>query len=117
MFRLAQQWEAALLTASLQFIDSGPGPIGSFGNEEGQLGLPYDRVDWEKVEAIMIVLWHNIKLKGLERLPVFQHFWQVPFAGCWPNSYIPMPRDREVRNIELEDPYDITGTWLRARVQ
>ncbi|KAJ4418902.1 hypothetical protein N0V82_005251 [Gnomoniopsis sp. IMI 355080] len=96
------------------FVDDGPGPIGSEGNEEGQLGLPDDKVDWEKVEAIMIVLWYNLKNKGLDRLPVFQQFWEVPFAGCWPDSYIPMPLHREIKDVELGDPYDVSGTWLRV---
>lgn len=98
----------------MQFVDEGPGPLGSEGNEDGQLGIPDDRVDWEKVEAIMIVLWYNLKNKGLDRLPVFQQFWDVPFAGCWPNSYIPMPLNREIKEVELEDPYDVSGTWLRV---
>ncbi|KUI68488.1 hypothetical protein VM1G_03941 [Cytospora mali] len=96
------------------FLDEGPGPIGSEGNEEAQKGVPEDRVDWEKVEAIMIVLWANMSSKGLDRLPVFKHFWDVPFAGCWPNSYIPSPTNRRVTSLELEDPYDVTGTWLRV---
>ncbi|KAL2277035.1 hypothetical protein FJTKL_00328 [Diaporthe vaccinii] len=86
--------------------------IGSETNEDGQ--LPGDRVDWEKVEAIMIVLWHNMKTKGLDRLPVFSQFWGKPFAGCWPNSYVPEPRNRDITELELEDPYDVTGTWLRV---
>lgn len=67
------------------------------------------------LEAIMIVLSYNIKSKGLHRLPVFQQFWNAPFPGCWANSYIPMPSHRVAKDIELEDPYDVTGTWLRAR--
>lgn len=99
------------------FVDEGPGPIGSEGNEEGQAGVPEDRVDWEKVEAIMIVLWFNMTSKRLDHLPVFQHFWGVPFPGCWPNSYIPSPTNRRVTDLELEDPYDVTGTWVRVRYQ
>lgn len=95
-------------------MDEGPGPRGSVGNEEGQAGLPSDRVDWEKVEAILIVLWYNMKSKELDRLPVFEQFWGVPFAGCWPNSYVPMHANREITDLELEDPYDISGTWLRV---
>lgn len=96
------------------FMDEGPGPVGSEINEDGQEGLPGDKVDWEKVEAIMIVLWHNMKTKGLDRLPVFSQFWGTPFAGCWPNSYVPEPRNRDITDLELEDPYDVTGTWLRV---
>ncbi|ROW09504.1 hypothetical protein VMCG_02642 [Cytospora schulzeri] len=96
------------------FLDEGPWPIGSAGNEEGQEGVPEDRVDWEKVEAIMIVLWFNMTSKRLDHLPVFRHFWGVPFAGCWPNSYIPSPMNRRVTDLELEDPYDVTGTYVRV---
>ncbi|KAH8750559.1 F-box domain-containing protein [Diaporthe sp. PMI_573] len=96
------------------FMDAGPGPVGSEVNEDGQEGLPGDKVDWEKVEAIMIVLWHNMKTKGLDRLPVFSQFWGRPFAGCWPKSYVPEPRNRDIKDLELEDPYDVTGTWLRV---
>ncbi|KAJ0115298.1 f-box domain-containing protein [Diaporthe amygdali] len=96
------------------FMDEGPGPIGTEINQDGRQGLPSDRVDWEKVEAIMIVLWHNLKTKGLDRLPVFNQFWGMPFAGCWPNSYIPEPINRDITDLELKDPYDVTGTWLRV---
>ena len=34
------------------FMDEGPGPVGSEVNEDGRQGLPGDKVDWEKVEAI-----------------------------------------------------------------
>ncbi|SPQ23754.1 aca2fa22-c3ee-45fd-a060-ed797279f8c2 [Thermothielavioides terrestris] len=44
------------------------------------------RVDWEKVEAILIVLGTNIRSKGLERFPIFWHFWGKPLAGCWDYS-------------------------------
>lgn len=91
------------------FMDEGPD--GSEANEDGP---PGDRVDWEKVEAIMIVLWHNMKTKGLDRLPVFSQFWGRPFGGCWPNSYVPEPRNRDVTDLDLQDPYDVTGTWLRV---
>lgn len=80
------------------------------------MGVPDDRVDWEKVEAIMIVLWANLKSKELDRLPVFQQFWGVSFAGSWPNSYIPLPMNRDVKDLELQDPYDVSGTWLRVRL-
>lgn len=97
------------------FMDQGP--EGSDPNEDGPRDQPGDRVDWEKVEAIMIVLWHNMKTKGLDRLPVFSHFWGRPFGGCWQNSYVPEPRDRDVTGLDLQDPYDVTGTWLRVNTQ
>lgn len=62
----------------------------------------------------MIVLWSNMRNKELDRLPVFKQFWGVSFAGCWPKSYIPMPPNRELTDIDLQDPYDVSGTWLRV---
>ncbi|KAJ4300499.1 hypothetical protein N0V88_003174 [Collariella sp. IMI 366227] len=38
------------------------------------------RVDWEKLEAIMIVLGTNIRVKGLESHPVFWNVWGKSFA-------------------------------------
>ncbi|KAG8166567.1 hypothetical protein KVR01_002256 [Diaporthe batatas] len=93
------------------FMDEGPD--GSHVGDDGPRDQPGYKVDWEKVEAIMIVLWHNMKLKGLDRLPVFNHFWGRPFGGCWPDSYVPEPTNRHVTDLDLQDPYDVTGTWLR----
>ena len=73
-----------------------------------------DRDDWEKVEAIMIVLRANIQNKGLDNFPIFTNFWNTPFPGTWPNSYIPMPLNREITPLETGDPYDVSGTWLRV---
>lgn len=64
---------------------SGWGPF--MGEDEG--GEDGVRVDWEKVEAILVVLGTNVRSKGLERFPIFWHFWGKPFAGCWGGSYIP----------------------------
>lgn len=125
-----------------------------------------DRVDWEKVEAIMLVLAANIKERGLDKYPIFSNFWSTPFAGSWSKSYLPWPPVREgdaeqcagepdeagdgnndddhdddpdvgtsqrseiggahamraderisetqrYQQLKLEDPYDVSGTWLR----
>ncbi|KAK3292249.1 uncharacterized protein B0H64DRAFT_346948 [Chaetomium fimeti] len=78
------------------------------------------RVDWEKVEAIMVVLGANIRCKGVERFPIFWQFWGKPFAGSWKGSYIPWSRDREkgeegeVKELDQLDPYGVAGSWLRA---
>ncbi|KAF3767722.1 hypothetical protein M406DRAFT_328781 [Cryphonectria parasitica EP155] len=95
------------------FLDEGPGPIRQgFGTP--QLVPPADRVDWEKVEAIMIVLWANMKEQDLDRLPIFNSFWGIPFAGCWPNSYLPLGLDDQAEIEDVpEDPYGISGTYLR----
>ncbi|KAI1381916.1 hypothetical protein F4677DRAFT_9300 [Hypoxylon crocopeplum] len=73
-----------------------------------------DRVDWEKVEAIMIVIGSNLRKLGLNKFPVCKNFWEIPFAGSWPQSYRPHPVAREPDPLELQDPYGITGTWLRV---
>jgi hypothetical protein len=76
-------------------------------------------VDWEKVEAILLVLGTNIRSKGLERFPIFWHLWGRPFAGVWGGSYVPWSRDKEQskekerRELDLKDPYGINGSWLR----
>ncbi|AEO67048.1 uncharacterized protein THITE_2064207 [Thermothielavioides terrestris NRRL 8126] len=78
------------------------------------------RVDWEKVEAILIVLGTNIRSKRLERFPIFWHFWGRPLAGCWAGSYIPWSRDREqgkekeMSGLDGRDPYGVSGSWLRV---
>ncbi|KAK0643642.1 hypothetical protein B0T16DRAFT_186983 [Cercophora newfieldiana] len=49
------------------------------------------RVDWEKVEAILMVVGGNIRGKGLEGFPVFENFWGRGWGGSWEGSYIPWP--------------------------
>lgn len=91
-----------------------------------------DNVDWEKVEAILIVLGHNISSKRLVSR-VFSDVWENPFAGSWPGSYISAPppppkpaaatttaanddnSDDEIDpDLEAQDPYGVTGTWYRV---
>jgi hypothetical protein len=89
-------------------------------DEEGLGEADGVRVDWEKLEAILIVLGTNIRSKGLERFPIFWHFWGKPFAGTWGKSYIPWSRDRElgkekpVDELDRKDPYGVSGSWLRV---
>ncbi|KXJ95403.1 hypothetical protein Micbo1qcDRAFT_230668 [Microdochium bolleyi] len=64
------------------------------GGSDGGSGSGGDadlRVDWEMVEAIMIVLGANLRNLGLETYPIYKNFWATPFAGVWPNSYLGMP--------------------------
>ncbi|KAE9984218.1 hypothetical protein BLS_002812 [Venturia inaequalis] len=97
------------------------------------------RVDWEKVESLMIVLGYNLQMFG-ERCPIPASkslmIWHSPFEGVTPNSYTPMPRfmDTMDKNLKAElnflhgtsiiqepepplealDPYGVTGTWRRV---
>ncbi|KAH8735958.1 hypothetical protein BGZ61DRAFT_489774 [Ilyonectria robusta] len=67
-----------------------------------------DRVDWEKVEAILIVLAKNI---GTRRFvsDLFREVWDSPFSGSWPGSYLGQPSPA-LTSLESRDPYDVTGT-------
>ncbi|KAI1426835.1 hypothetical protein F5Y12DRAFT_793566 [Xylaria sp. FL1777] len=77
------------------------------------------RIDWEKVEAVMIVLGANMTNLGISSLRMCETFCVVPFAGTWPNSWkshLPAPPspDDELDDKERLDPYGITGVWLRV---
>lgn len=71
------------------------------------------RVDWEKVEAILITLSHNLVTKRLMSAE-FEEIWGNPWAGSWAGSYIGQAKP-ERTPLELQDPYGITGTWYRVR--
>lgn len=70
-----------------------------------------DRVDWEKVEAILIVLGNNIYAKKLTRL--FNDVWDNPFSGSWKSSFI-SSANPDKSSLDAMDPYGITGTWYRV---
>ncbi|KAI0972640.1 hypothetical protein F4678DRAFT_428859 [Xylaria arbuscula] len=73
------------------------------------------RVDWEKVEAIMIVLGANMNHLGISGIHMCENFCNVPFAGTWPNSWKSSHSSpQEVGAKESLDPYGITGVWLRV---
>lgn len=74
------------------------------------------RVDWEKVEAVMIVLGYNIQSKRFVA-KLFSDVWSTPFSGSWARSYMPTPAPSpppELSSLELSDPYGVTGTWYRV---
>lgn len=78
------------------------------------------KVDWEMLEAIMIILGHNIRIfndrtGGL----LFKSVWAQPFVNAVPSSYSisPGPIKNATLNAGIssfEDPYNITGTWMRV---
>ena len=70
------------------------------------------RVDWEKVEAIAIVLGKNMLTKW-PRADVFDEIWDTPFHGSFPRSFVPrkMP---ELGDLDARDPYGVTGSWYRV---
>ncbi|KAI0447811.1 hypothetical protein F4803DRAFT_183664 [Xylaria telfairii] len=80
--------------------------------DDGNMG-----VDWEKVEAIMIVLGANMNQLGVSKIHMCETFCSVPFAGTWPNSWKSphiSSTPREPDPMEHLDPYGITGVWLRV---
>lgn len=76
-------------------------------------------VDWEKIEAVIIVLRYNIMTRGLFKFPILAKIWDSPFAGAWPESYVTIRRDaafpaQEPGPLDLQDPFGVTGTWMRV---
>lgn len=76
-------------------------------------------VDWEKIEAIMIVLHHNMRL-STETHHVFEGMMVVqnkPFVGASADSFVPpsmvVPMQPALP-LEAQDPYNVTGTWMRV---
>ncbi|KAF2157787.1 hypothetical protein K461DRAFT_274017 [Myriangium duriaei CBS 260.36] len=97
-------------------------------------------VDWEKMEAIMVLMGHNLRL--CTRLVRPRHaLWYGPWEGLSPGSFPSrheeraarlklglaeemdhnddrteeeQHKDKEQAELDEEDPYGITGTWLRV---
>ena len=75
-------------------------------------------VDWEKIEAIMIVLDYNIR-RSTEAQRSFEGMMEAhnkPFVGASPRSFISPPSSISLEPslpLEARDPYNITGTWMR----
>ncbi|KAL9043722.1 MAG: hypothetical protein Q9214_003100 [Letrouitia sp. 1 TL-2023] len=69
------------------------------------------KVDWERVEAIMILLSHNMaafaKKHGAHNA-ITNKTWNIAFTGLRPQ-----PSSRLTISPEALDPYDIAGTWMR----
>nr|POE71897.1 hypothetical protein CFP56_11773 [Quercus suber] len=94
-------------------------------------------VDWEKVEAIMIVLGFNLSKFSERSDGQFGKVWNTPFVGASPNSYTSLPfstsgsepagsstedgdADQTCKLHELQlaldaqDPYGVSGSWMRV---
>ncbi|KAM0277688.1 hypothetical protein ACHAQH_005631 [Verticillium albo-atrum] len=69
------------------------------------------RVDWERVEAVMVVLGGNMR-QARAGGSVWGG-WDMPFAGSWPGSWLGSSM-RILNGAGLEDPYGVGGTWLRV---
>lgn len=86
------------------------------------------RVDWEKLEAIMIVIAKNVRFRWPGSV-IFDDIFNTPFFGSFPDSFAyDNEKENEVEaeaeaeanaeNVELrdKDPYGITGFWYRVRL-
>ena len=98
------------------------------------------RVDWERLEAIMLVIQYNLRQFYERTSKRFPLLWHNPWAGIAPRSFV-SPVDWRTRKRERDaiakeageekseeelaeeaheeemrtkDPYNITGTWMRV---
>ncbi|KAI9727464.1 MAG: hypothetical protein M1828_006406 [Chrysothrix sp. TS-e1954] len=90
---------------------------------DGTLWGPFNddgsqQIDWEKMESTMIVLGYNLRMfneRAQGRSPARR---TKVFTGIAPRSFIPHPshplRQQPYPSIIDEDPYDITGEWMRV---
>ena len=94
-------------------------------------------IDWEKVEAIMIVLAYNMQLFSERANCWFPMVWNTAFEGATPYSYMPIEKHVDFEafysrienipapkiNVQLDsplesmDPYGVTGMWRRVSLQ
>lgn len=98
------------------------------------------RVDWEKMESVMVVLGFNLRKFNERSGGRFPMIWDEPFDGATPGSYVPPKepvdedgskdavegakkeeelkpeelRRRELQaSLDAQDPYGVSGTWMR----
>ncbi|KAJ9657320.1 hypothetical protein H2201_008224 [Coniosporium apollinis] len=95
-----------------------------------------ERVDWEMLESIMVVLGYNLGMFSERTRGLFGPVWDKPFEGAVPGSFVPPAKDepfcsKHTRHdsglaeaptltkepslsLDARDPYGITGTWRRV---
>lgn len=74
-------------------------------------------VDWERMEAIMLVLGYNMQklhVHGNSAVHNIKYAWSESFLGAAPNTYVSKHMSGELEAPEFEDPYGITGTYHRV---
>ena len=75
--------------------------------------------DWEKLEAIMIILDYNLR-RSTEVHRQYEGMLELqekPWVGATPNSFISPQQSVPMEPtlpLEAQDPYNITGTWMRV---
>ena len=76
-------------------------------------------VDWEKLEAIMIVLDYNMR-RSTDTDRQYEGMLELqekPWVGATPHSFVSPPQSVPMEPalpLEAQDPYNITGTWMRV---
>ncbi|KAF6220811.1 hypothetical protein HO133_002491 [Letharia lupina] len=76
-------------------------------------------VDWEKLEAIMIILDYNLR-RSTEVHRQYEGMLELqenPWVGATPHSFISPPQSVPMEPplpLEAQDPYSVTGTWMRV---
>ena len=76
-------------------------------------------VDWEKLEAIMIVLEYNLRrsTKSQHQYEGMLDLQENPWVGATPHSFISPEQSVPMEPalpLEAQDPYNVTGTWMRV---
>lgn len=91
--------------------------------EDGTFWGPYlddglQTVDWEKLEAIMIIVDYNLR-RSIEVHRQYEDLLELqehPWVGASPHSFISPTRSVPIEPalpLEAQDPYNVTGTWMR----
>ena len=76
-------------------------------------------VDWEKLEAIMIILDYNLR-QSIEVHREYEGIVELqesPWIGATPHSFVSPPQSAPMEPtipLEAQDPYNVTGTWMRV---
>jgi hypothetical protein len=78
--------------------------------------------DWERLEAIMVVLGHNLRMFTENAHGIFRPLWSVPWQGASPDSFHPNVTFGKLKEppappMNPLDPYNISGTWMRVSFQ
>ena len=79
-------------------------------------------VDWERVEAALIVITHNLHVYSQHHAHVFaeaafKRLNASAFSGAGPYSFVSKKRPEgaaEKSELDLLDPYGVGGTYMRA---
>jgi hypothetical protein len=74
-------------------------------------------VDWEKVEAIMIILGHDLKCFDDQTGRALKPLWKTAWAGSQPDSFRTiglLDKQNPTPPLNDLDPYNITGSWMRV---